>query len=154
MAMAREAMHVTGIDLSEENIVSAQRIARRRGLKNTVFEVRDAADLSYYAGHEFDIAVTSMAVHQFDANLAVKILVEMKRIARRVIIADYNQSMPHRWGRSVAWGIEWMAGGEHYRNFKTYMHLGGIRYFAREAGITLVSEVPVSSGVFVVTTGL
>jgi hypothetical protein len=99
------------------------------------------------------MAVTSMAVHQFDSDLAVKVLAEMKRIARRVLIVDYNHPMPRGWGRSVAWGIERIAGGEHYRNFRSYMRLGGIHHFTRQAGIAVVSEVIRAGGVFVVVIG-
>jgi len=153
MAMARTAGHVTGIDLSEENIAAAQGWARRRGADNVVFEVCNAGDLSSYDCKEFDMAVTSMAVHQFDSDLAAKVLAEMKRIARRVLIVDYNHPMPRGWGRSVAWGIERIAGGEHYRNFRTYMQLGGIHHFTRRAGITVVKEVIRAGGVFVVVIG-
>jgi SAM-dependent methyltransferase len=153
MTMARRARHVTGIDLSEESIASAQRMARRRRLENVAFDIRDAGDLSCYADKEFDLAVTSMAVHQFDAGLAIKVLVEMKRIAKKIIITDYNHHMPPGWGRSVAWGIERLAGGEHYRNFRIYMQLGGIHYFNRQAEIKIISEETRNGGVFVVMLG-
>ena len=150
---ANKAGHVTGIDLLEEHIAAAQQTARRRRVDNVAFELRDAEDLSCYADDAFDIAVTSMAVHQFDADLAVKVLIQMKRVARRLIIADYNHHMPHWWGGSVAWGIERMAGGDHFRNFRTYMMLGGIHYFIRQAGIRLKTEDIRGGGVFVVVVG-
>ena len=153
LTMARKARHVTGIDISKENIAAAKQASRSKGANNVFFELRDAGDLSCYAGNEFDIAVTSMAVHQFDAELTVKILAGMKRIARRLIIVDYNHHMPRGWGRSVAWGIERLAGGDHFRNFRTYMQRGGIHHFARRAGITLISEVIRGGGVFVVVLG-
>jgi len=153
IAIAQKARLVTGIDLSDENIAAAKREARRRRIENVLFEVRDAGSLSLYTDKEFDIALTSMAVHQFNADLAVRILAEMKRIARQVIIADYNHHMPRGWGRSLARTIERMAGGEHYRNFRTYMQLGGIHYFTRQSGITLISEVVRGRGVFVVALG-
>jgi SAM-dependent methyltransferase len=151
--MARKARHITGIDLSDEYIAAAQCRIGRKGIKNVIFEVRDAGNLSDYENKQFDLAVTSMAVHQFDSSLAVKILAEMKRIAARVIIADYNHHMPRRWGRSVAWSIEYLAGGDHYRNFRTYMRLGGIHYFARQSGIYILSEEIRGGGVFLVALG-
>ncbi len=82
LALAKKAAHVTGIDLSADNIAAARRTSRRKGIANTLFEVHDASDLSCYRDNEFDVAVTSMAIHQFNAALAVKILSEMHRIAR------------------------------------------------------------------------
>lgn len=148
LSIAKRAKHVTGIDLSEDMIITAQRAARKTGAENTLFELRDASDLSNYRDKEFDVSVTSMAVHQFQADLAVKILKEMKRISGTVVIVDYNSLMPKGLSGSAARSIERLAGGEHYRNFKAFMEKGGIRYFAAEAGLTLKSETVRGSGVF------
>jgi SAM-dependent methyltransferase len=150
-AMAERAMHVTGIDLSEDMIITAQRTAKRRGATNVSFELHDASDLSRYKDGEFDLAVTSMAIHQFEAQLAIKILAEMKRISGRVIIADYNHNMPSGLSRRIAWGIERMAGGDHYLNFRIYMQNGGAPWFAKQAGMKIVSDTA-SGGVFAVVT--
>ena len=149
LAMAEKAMHVTGIDLSEDMIITAQRTAQRRGATNVSFELHDASDLSGYRDGEFDLAVTSMAIHQFEAELAIIILAEMKRISHRVIIADYNHNMPAGLSKRIAWGIERMAGGDHYRNFRIYMQNGGAPWFAKQAGMKIVSET-VRGGVFAV----
>lgn len=150
LAIAGKAKHVTGIDIDEDGIIAARRSARSKGAGNVLFEVRDASDLSCYSDREFDIAVTSMAIHQFDAELAVKILSEMKRIAPVVVIADYNHHIPRGWGRSVVRGIERLAGGEHHRNFTIYMQLGGLHYFMRKAGLRVRSESIRGKGVFLI----
>jgi ubiquinone/menaquinone biosynthesis C-methylase UbiE len=148
LSIAKRAMHVTGIDLSEDMIITARRAARKHGVKNTLFELRDASDLSCYRDKEFDISVTSMAVHQFKADLAVRILKEMKRISETVVVVDYNSFMPKGPSGSAALGIEWLAGGEHARNFRIFMERGGIRYFTAEAGLTIKSETLRGNGVF------
>jgi len=150
LMMANKARHVTGVDISEEAISAALHAAERRNADNISFEIRDASELSLYADKEFDVAVTSMAVHQFDANLAVEILAEMKRISDRVLIADYNYDMGRGWKQSLAWFIERMTPSDHYRNFKTYMKLGGLRHFASQAGLTIIKEEIKGGGVFVV----
>ena len=153
IAIAAKANHVTGIDLSEGMISTAVRTAKKRGTGNIVFELRDATDLSIYSDNEFDIAVTSMAIHQFEANQAVRIISEMKRVASKVIIVDYNYPMPRNFSRSLAFGIERFAGGDHYRNFRIYMDKGGIRFFTKAAGVTVRSEVPRGNDVFMIMTG-
>jgi len=153
MAIARKAIHVTGIDLSEEMISTARRAAHKRGVINVQFELRDASNLSAYENNEFDIAITSMAVHQFESSLAITILSEMKRIASKVIIVDYNYPMPKGFSRLVVKSIERFAGGDHYRNFRKYMGKDGIHYFAEQAGVEITSEVIRGNGVFVVVVG-
>jgi len=150
MSIAGKAEYVTGIDLSEEMIASAAVTALKRGIENVQFELRDASDLSIYKDHEFDIAVTSMAVHQFDADLAVRILTEMKRIASKVIIVDYNFPIPGGFYRSLVYSIERIAGGDHWRNFRVYMRREGIHHFTEAAGITVKSEVVRGNGVFLI----
>ena len=150
MAIARKAKNVIGIDLSEDMIITARRGAWKKGINNIQFEIRDASDMSVYKDRQFDVAVTSMAVHQYNADLAIKILAGMKRIASEVIIADYNHNMPRGYRRAVAWSIERLAGGDHYGNFRNYMQKGGIHWFAGEAGLRIRSEVTKNSGVFTV----
>ncbi len=150
MAMAVSASHVTGIDLSEDMIITARRTAERRGITNVTLELHDASDLSCYADNQFDVAVASMAMHQFETGLAVKILAEMGRIAKRVIIADYNCPMRRNLPAAVAWSIEYMAAGDHYRNFGIYMKNGGMPWLSGKAGLTMVTTETRGGGVFVV----
>ena len=72
------------------------------------------------------------------------------RTASRVIVADYNFPMAPGIYRSLAYGIEKIAGGDHYRNFSNYMKVGGMEYFAREAGLAIESSTVRGRGVLVV----
>lgn len=148
--LARHAGNVTGIDLSEDMIETARRIAERRKLRNITFELLDATDLLCYPARHFDIAVTSMAMHQFDRTTAVKVLSEMRRIARKVIIVDYNCPMSPGPASMLAWSIEFLAKGDHYSNFRSYMKRGGITSLAAETGINFTTTEVMGSGVFVV----
>lgn len=148
--IASAAGHVTGIDLDEGLISFASRRALNKEIMNVSFEVRDAAELTAYGDREFDMAVTSMSVHQFDEESALRILMEMKRISGKVIIADYNYPMEAGFSSVIANSIERMAGGDHFRNFRNYMQKGGIRWFTGHAGLEIRSEVVKGNGVFVV----
>ena len=139
-AIALRAQSVTAIDIEEDLISYASRRSDKKGITNISFRAFDASDLSCFADNEFDVAVTSMAIHQFEPELAVKILAEMKRIASRVIVADYNCPMTPGVFRSLAYGIENLAGGDHYRNFRNYMAVGGMEFFAAKAGLAIVSS--------------
>ena len=151
LSMAGKATHVTGIDISEDMINTARNAAERRGITNITLELQDASDLSRYADKEFDVAVASMAMHQFDAGLAVQILSEMNRIAKRIVIADYNCPMRRNLPAALAWSIEYMAAGDHYRNFRNYMQNGGMPWLAGRAGIKMKVPAIRGSRVFAVT---
>jgi ubiquinone/menaquinone biosynthesis C-methylase UbiE len=150
LSIASRAAHVTGIDLSEDMIITARRAAERRGINNVSLELHDASDLSCYADKQFDLAVASMAMHQFEAGLAVRILAEMGRIAKRVIIADYNCPMRRNLPAALAWSIEYLAADDHYRNFRTYMKNGGMPWLAGLACMQMRVSETRGSGVFTV----
>jgi SAM-dependent methyltransferase len=150
VALAGHVRHVTGIDLSEDMIVTARRMVQRKGISNVTFELLDATCLSCYDDHIFDVAVASMAMHQFKPEVAVKVLAEMGRIAKRVIIADYNCPMTPGPAAALAWGIERAAKGDHYRNFRKYMAGGGIRSLANTAGLSMTSNEVRGEGVFMI----
>jgi SAM-dependent methyltransferase len=150
MLVAGKARSVTGIDIDNKMISSARVTASRRGLNNVNFLECSASDLSGYIDKAFDVAVISLAVHQFKADIAIQILKEMKRVASRIIIADYNYPMPCGLSKWFAWSIEWLAGGDHYRNFRIFMKKGGLEFFTERAGLKLVKAVVRGKGVLVV----
>lgn len=131
---------VTGIDLSEEMVEIASDTAKRKKINNTDFAVKDASDLSSFSDREFDVALMSMAVHQFNEELALKILVDMQRIASKIILMDYNYPLPPGISKLVISVIERIAGGNHYRNFRHFNALGGLDYFLEKSGLTPISE--------------
>lgn len=137
--IASGAGHVTGIDLDADLIKFAERYIKKRGIANVSFLVSDAASLHQYGDKQFDAAVTSMAVHQFSEPLAVQILKEMKRISSKVIIADYNCPLPAGFSGTLAYTIERLAKGDHYRNFMNYLSRGGMKWFTDSAGLSIRS---------------
>lgn len=150
MTLAARAGNVTGIDLDSDLIRYATEQAAKLKTDNINFIVHDAASLSEFADRQFDIAVTSMAIHQFDGNTAVAVLREMKRIAVKVIIADYSCPMPPGFPRAVAYSIERMARGNHWRNFRKYMATGGLEFFTKSADLTVLNKTVRGNKVFVI----
>ena len=140
ISISEIAGKVTGIDLSEEMVGIANRMAGKRNKDNIEFMMLDASDLTLFKEDDFNVAVTSMAIHQFDPILAVRILKEMQRIARKVIIMDYNFPIWRIIPRLVILAIERIAGGDHYRNFKSYNSEGGLDYYIKKAGLTIMKE--------------
>lgn len=150
MSMALVAKEVQGLDLAEDIIKFATERAQKKGIENVSFIAQDASDISLYKEMQFNVAVTSMSVHQFNAALAIQILKEMKRIAPKLILMDYNYLLPRSLPRIVINTIEGIAGGDHHKNFLIYKELGGLDHFLREAKLTVVTELFISSAFRVV----
>ena len=150
ITMAAHAGHVTGIELSEDMITTANRTARKRKYSNVSFGLLDATDLSCYPDGSFDVAVSTLAMHQFNPETGFKVLGEMHRLAKRIVIADYNYPMKPGTAAWLAWSLERFAGGDHYRNFRKYMARGGLTSLASETGLTITSLEERGNGVFMI----
>lgn len=136
LKMAQRCSAVSGIDISEESLKYARKRAYRSQLKHVTFSAMDATrELGTYGDKTFDLATISMALHQFSPEHSQRIMLEMKRIATRLLIIDYAFPLPDSLSGYVAKGIERIAGGDHYLNFKKYNSVEGLPGLLDRAGI-------------------
>ena len=150
LKISSEAAHVTGIDLSAESINYAKKRAEKTGKSNVEFLEMDATDLSRFKDSEFDVATISMAVHQFRAETALRILKQLKIISKQVIVIDYNFPLPGEIIGLLIRTIELFAGKEHNRNFKSYLKLGGAHAFAESIGLKLENSYGSRKSIFMI----
>ena len=135
--IAKIASFVTGVDLSESMVNFATKTSRKRNILNTAFFVCDATDLTVFKEKRFDVALMTLALHQFPPHLYPAILNEMKRVANKIIIVDYAVPLPKNYvgiGSRIA---EFFAGREHNRNFKHYYKLGGLNQILPANNLTI-----------------
>ena len=79
VALAGLAGHVIGIDMTDEMLVQAGRLAREQGLTNVRFELGDAMEIGY-PDSSFDIVTSRRATHHFED--VPRFLREVKRVIR------------------------------------------------------------------------
>jgi ubiquinone/menaquinone biosynthesis C-methylase UbiE len=120
-------------------IREAEKKVIKKVVNNARFLVMDATDLSSFMNKEFDVAVISMALHQFSPAVGLKLLIEMKRVSRNIIVVDYAYPINAKVCRWFIWLIEWLAGGDHFRNFKQYHKNSGMDPLLTQSGL-LVKE--------------
>jgi ubiquinone/menaquinone biosynthesis C-methylase UbiE len=142
---------VTGIDLDPGMLREAERTLRRKAISNAGFLQMDATDLSQFDKKEFDVAVISLALHQFSPEAGLKVLQEMKRVSQRILIVDYSYPMEVRFYRWFTWMIEWFAGGDHFRNFKIYQRNGGMDTLLDKSGLTVKEKYLQGKGTLMVS---
>lgn len=115
-----------GMDYSESMIHHARKNARRRGIDHIDFMHHDATLDWPFNNNQFDVAMMSLALHQFAPEHYHIILKEMKRVSQKQIVIDYAIPLPRSlFGAGSRWA-EFLAGGDHYRNFKRYSRAGGL----------------------------
>lgn len=100
---------VHGIDFAKYMIKQAQ----KKYAPSIEFSVADATNLNKFENNSFDIVTASFMLHGFGSDYRKKILQEMKRIAREIIIInDYYGKTP-----LIAQILEYFEKSD-YKNFK------------------------------------
>ena len=99
---------------------------------------QDASKMDY-KDENFSLVMTAFALHEKEHDTARKIVEEMVRVTVKggdVLIVDYELGEKTSiLSKMSIYFIEWLAGGEHYRNFKSYIKKGGLPELL--SGITL-----------------
>ncbi len=145
MMAERAGAIVTGIDIDNGMLRNAERAKAIKQIRSARFICQNATDLSVFADLEFHTGVISMALHQFSPADGLKVLKEMKRVCRKIIILDYAWPMKNNFYWFLTRTIEWFAGGDHYRNFKQYMQQGGLDSITSKPGLS-IKEKQITGG--------
>lgn len=124
--IADKAKYVLGVDLSSRNISEALKQKRKSGLSNIEFFHGDAAQAAKIGKRKFDFATISFALHETQFETRLAILKQMKAVAKKIIIADYNAPQPKNMTGYFNWAVEFAAGAEHFRNFRHFHRNGGL----------------------------
>ena len=137
LLLAHTGRKVVGIDINDVMTVSASKRAKNLNLGNITFHTADGSKLNFIGDKEFDFTTITLALHELHDDLRMKILTEMKRISKHIIIADYSAPLPKNFS---GWGckrIEILAGESHYAGFKNYIQRGGLPAILNEMGFTI-----------------
>jgi demethylmenaquinone methyltransferase/2-methoxy-6-polyprenyl-1,4-benzoquinol methylase len=122
-----------GIDLSEAMLSVA---GEGEHIANCIHQ--DATQM-HYEDAKFDLVMTAFSLHEKSHTSAHKIVEEMVRVTSEsgdILIVDYELSeKTSALSKMLIYFIEWLAGGEHYQNFKSYIKKGGLPELL--SGITL-----------------
>ena len=138
--LAEKSRYVLGIDISPRQIAIAQKRKNEMGLTNVDFIHASAGELSAFLDKSFDIAVIVFMIHEIRASDRLQVLTEVKKYCKKVIILDYVSNMPlNIWGIFIRL-IEFLAGKEHFRNFRDYLSRGGMLPLLKEAEFTVLSH--------------
>ncbi len=136
---AAKGVQAYGIDLDEAMPAQAEENRKKRNLKAS-FSVQDAAALSFDNG-SFDFTTISMALHEKDAFLEDAVIAEMRRVTKKggaLVLVDFSAPLPRNFPGLLMRSVEFMVGGEHYRNFRAYLEGGGLDGLVRRNGLEVL----------------
>ena len=132
---------VVGLDLSSKNISVANSNLITSPKKNISFVHGDIQKLKYDNSEKYDYAVITYVIHEVDEKDRVSLLNEIRQVAENIIIGDYIVPTPNGFWGVLNVIVEYLAGKEHYNNFKSYVKNGGINYLVKYADLKIVEEI-------------
>jgi SAM-dependent methyltransferase len=152
--LADKCKSVLGIDLSKRNIDRANLTLFRNPNDKISFQNIDISEIINEGQAHFDYAVLTYVIHEVDEEVRINLLNEISQIADKIIIGDYLVPKPKGFGSYLSQIIEFIAGAEHYRNYKSYLVNGGIKYLANKAGLKILNEIsnhPLTNHIVILT---
>jgi demethylmenaquinone methyltransferase/2-methoxy-6-polyprenyl-1,4-benzoquinol methylase len=119
-------VRVSGIDLSPAMLS----VARAKGPSQIPY-LRGNATALPFGNSVFDGVILSLSLHEKTSATRAGIFWEACRVLKRdgtMLIADFTApgEKASLTGHPLVNAVEWMAGRDHYRNFKSYIEQGGI----------------------------
>jgi len=89
----------------------------------------------------FNYATLTYVIHEVSEHERIKLLHEIAQISDYIIMGDYLVPKVKGFGSLVNGLIEFIAGKEHYQNYKSYISAGGLKFLADRAGFKIVYEM-------------
>jgi demethylmenaquinone methyltransferase/2-methoxy-6-polyprenyl-1,4-benzoquinol methylase len=110
-----------------------------------------------YAGGAFDLVSCKLALHEMPPEMRSTVLAEARRVMKtdgRILLIDFHPGPfdPGRgWiTRGVVVAVEFIAGGEHYKNQRQFIASGGLPALARGQGLRVENQMLMGGGAFAV----
>ncbi len=132
---------IDGVDLSEKNIKVANNKLAKNYSDKIKFYHSDAAEFLQSKNEKYDYALMSYVIHEVDESERVKLLKALADKSKQVILVDYLFPRPTNYWSWLNEVVEFLAGKEHYRNFKSYLQNGGIKGLAEKSGLKIANEI-------------
>lgn len=108
-----------------------------------------------YADSMFDIITCMTVLHEMDHEIRLQTLAEAKRLIKkdgRIILIDFQPGPVKAFkgwiSKIIIFFAELGAGGDHFRNFRHFMRMGGLPKLIGEAGLNIDRKRILSGGTF------
>lgn len=150
-SVADKVQEVVAIDLSKKNIDKAKKTLSKNPNTKISFHHTNLSDLLSQKLH-FDYAVMTYVIHEVNPDERITLLKEMAAIADKIIIGDYLVPVKKGFWNALNEIVEFLAGNEHYSNYKNFVKQNGLKELAAKSGLNLVTELnnkPVTSQLLV-----
>lgn len=124
-----------GVDLDRQMIQYAGNKARENSISNLRFDTVNAMELQ---PGDYDVATSTLCLHELDEKDACEILEYMAKTSSRVLIADYSQ--PETFLAHIGIEFDEIVSG-HYSKFRHYRKAGRIPAYAYACNLVITRTI-------------
>jgi SAM-dependent methyltransferase len=145
---------IIGIDLSEKNIVQAEKKLKNSNRENIYFKHIGFKNFFKDISLNFDYVITTYVVHELPYEERLSLLKGSSEISKKIIVGDYLVPGPKGMWKILNEVVEFAAGKDHYNNFKSFIKHDGIAGLLNESGLKIHQEIknrPLTSHIAVLT---
>ena len=135
--LADKCENLVGIDLSKTMIKRALERKKENHSSNIEFLHSNASQLSKVVDRKFDYAIMALTLHEMPARDRIKVLSEVKTITNKIIIADFDVPRPRNPAMLGTYLVEYLAGRDHFKNYKSFIASGGLQPLLDETGLKI-----------------
>lgn len=151
--LADRAESIIGIDLSKKNIESADKKLKKYPNTKISFNHTTVSEL-LKNDDQFDYAVMTYVIHEVNPEERIDLLSQMSKIADKIIIGDYMVPVKKGFWNMLNEVVEYLAGSEHYRNYRHFNANNGLEGLAKKASLKIehkINNKPATSQILVLT---
>jgi len=121
-------------------------LARSRLGENAELRLADAAQMPY-AADCFDLVICMLALHEMDESMRSQVIGEIKRVIKRdgrILFIDFHPGSPRSFDgwrtKLVILLSEVAAGRRHFRNYRHFISIGGLRHLIEASKLPIEKE--------------
>jgi len=140
--------NVFGIDLSEAML----NVARQKLGDKADLQFLDATNTTF-SDNKFDLILCSTVLHEMPHQVRLNTLNEAKRILKkdgRILLIDFHPGPSRKfkgfYSKIIISIVEFSAGGEHYRNYRHFISIGGLPNLIENSKFVIEDKKIVSGG--------
>lgn len=132
---------VDGLDLSKRNINLAKSHLLLNPRRNISFFHSDVNSFFKNNFRKYNYSVLSYVIHEINEPDRVNLLKSLSLHSDKIIIIDYLVPRPSGFMNRINGIVEFLAGREHFNNFKSYVFNQGIYGLAKLSNLTITKEI-------------
>lgn len=151
---AKICKEVIGIDLSSRNIEVAINNLKNSEFQNIKFVHNDVINYLQESNRKFDYITMSYVIHEINKNERDEIIKAISNASEKFILIEFLHPRPKHIRSLTNELVEFFAGAEHYRNFKSFIADGGSIGLALRNNLKIIEDIrnnPISSHILITT---